>query len=78
MLFDKETPSGCAVIVLEKAEDGSSQNRILVIPGSNRMITPEKIAFLEDIIGDYDLVMAFSPSPRRNSLPSATRTAGAI
>ena len=57
VLIDDKTPSGCAVILLEEAEDGSAQNRILVIPGSNLKITPDKIAFLKDTIDKYDLVI---------------------
>ena len=49
--------SGCAVIILEKRPDRSTQNRIIVIPGTNMEITPEDVAFLRNRICDYDLVL---------------------
>lgn len=57
VLYDENTASGCAVITLEKKEDGSVQNRILVIPGANMTITPEEVAFLKEEIENYDMVL---------------------
>lgn len=57
VLFDDEVASGCAVIILEKAPDGSTKNRIMVIPGSNMRITKEDLAFLENTIQQYDFVI---------------------
>lgn len=37
--------------------DGQRMNRIIVVPGANHQITPAEIAFLEDGISDYDMVM---------------------
>lgn len=57
VLFDDVQPSGCAVIILEEAPDGSAQNRIIVIPGSNMTLTPEDVSFLKDDIRQYDMVV---------------------
>lgn len=57
ILFDDYTASGCAVIVLEEKPGTSTENRIMVIPGTNMTITPEEIAFLKEGIGDFDLVV---------------------
>lgn len=57
VLFDDEAASGCAVIILEECEGKSTENRILVVPGANRTIQPEDVAFLRESIADYDLVV---------------------
>jgi len=55
--YDESIASGCAVIILEKGEGGSSSNRIIVIPGTNMCITRDDVAFLENTIEEYDLVV---------------------
>ncbi len=67
MLFDHDDATGCAIIVIEQQE-GVSQNRILVIPGANMTITPEEVAFLEDGMADFDLVVL------QNEIPMAINT----
>lgn len=57
VLFDPVEPSGCSVIILEKGEDGQTHNRIIVLSGANMTLTTEDVAFLEEIISDFDLVM---------------------
>ena len=57
VLYDENIASGCAVVVLHKMKDGSTQNRIIVIPGSNMSITAEDIQFLEQEIALYDVVI---------------------
>ena len=57
ILYDPSEPSGCAVIILEEKPNQSAENRIVVIPGSNMRITQEDIAFLQEGITDYDMVM---------------------
>lgn len=57
ILYDDETPSGCALLILHEKEDGSTQNRIIVIPGTNLKITLDDIAFLKTEIRNYDIVM---------------------
>ncbi len=57
MLFDETESTGCAMIILEEQPDGSTQNRILVLPGSNMTITKEDVEFLRDGIAEYDLVI---------------------
>lgn len=52
-----ELASGCSVIVLENAPGGQTRNRIIVIPGANMAITPADVAFLEEEVAGYDLVM---------------------
>ena len=55
--FDPEAASGCAVVILEKAPDTSAKNRIMVIPGANMTLESEDVAFLEEDIARYDLVV---------------------
>lgn len=57
VLYDETVPSGCSIIILEQAPDGGTQNRIIVISGSNLTITPEEVAFLEEEIKAYDMVI---------------------
>ena len=56
-LFDDAADTGCSFIILEQKPDGSTANRILVIPGANMTIRPDEIAFLKDSIGQYDFVI---------------------
>ena len=57
MLYDDVNPSGCSVIILEEIPGKQTVNRIVVLSGSNMNITREEIAFLEEKIADYDLVV---------------------
>lgn len=55
--YDDTAASGCAVIILEERPDASTENRIMVIPGSNMTFKPKDVSFLKDSIGEYDLVV---------------------
>lgn len=55
--YDDTSASGCAVIILEEKPGQSTENRIMVIPGSNMTFKAEDVAFLEDTIDQYDLVV---------------------
>lgn len=55
--YDDSAASGCAVIILEERPGVSTENRILVIPGSNMTFRSEDVAFLRDTIDRYDLVV---------------------
>lgn len=57
VLFDEETASGCAVILLEEHPGVSTENRILVVPGANQTLRREDVKFLADQIDQYDLVV---------------------
>lgn len=57
VIIDSKETSGCAVVILENKQDGSTQNRIMVISGSNMTITLEEIEFLKEEIEQYDLVV---------------------
>lgn len=37
--------------------NGTTRNRIIVVPGANMTIRPEHVAFLKDTIGQYDMVI---------------------
>lgn len=43
-------------IILEK-KNNTTLNRIIVVPGANMKITPEDVAFLEQEIANYDMVI---------------------
>ncbi len=51
-----DTPTGCAVIVLQEI-DGAMQNRIIVYPGANMAIKPSDVEFLREDVANYDLVV---------------------
>lgn len=57
VLYDEELASGCAVIILQEKPTGETQNRILVIPGTNMSITEENISFLKEEIKNYDMLI---------------------
>lgn len=57
VLYDEKLASGCAVIILQEKPGEGTQNRILVIPGTNMAITREDVAFLEEEIKNYDMVI---------------------
>ena len=56
VLVDPNESSGVGHITLEVTEHGA-QNRITVCPGANFTLTVEDIAWLNDAISAYDLVM---------------------
>ena len=48
--------SGVGHVTLEVTEH-TAQNRIIVIPGANRTLTVEEVAWVKDEIGTYDMVL---------------------
>ncbi len=50
------TFSSVGNVQIEKSSEGT-ENRIIVVPGANMEITPEDVAFLEDDIRNYDLLV---------------------
>ena len=54
---DGALPSAIGNVLLETDEAGRSRNRIVVVPGANMAVGPEDVAFLEDSIGEYDMVL---------------------
>jgi len=63
VLYDEKSASGCAMIILQEKENEPTQNRILVIPGTNMMIETEEISFLKEEIGNYDMVILQNEIP---------------
>lgn len=57
VMVDTEHPSSVGNVQLQVRKDGKTQNRIIVVPGANMAITKEEIAFLEESIGQYDMVI---------------------
>lgn len=57
VLYDDELASGCAVIILQEKPGEGTQNRILVIPGTNMAITKEDVAFLKEEVKNYDMII---------------------
>lgn len=55
--IDEEHSSAIGNIQLEVSENAKSKNRIIVVSGSNMQIKPEDVAFLEETIDEYDMVM---------------------
>lgn len=52
----ERAPSAIGNVQLEVG-DGKSMNRIIVVSGANMAITPEDVAFLEEDIAQYDMVL---------------------
>ncbi len=63
VLYDENVVSGCSVILLQKIPGEAAQNRILVIPGTNMEITLDEVAFLEETICTYDMVILQNEIP---------------
>lgn len=57
ILLDPALPTGTAAILLEVEQGKKAKNRIIIVPGTNNAITPADIAFLQEGIADYDMVM---------------------
>lgn len=56
VVIDPVTPTACAVIILEE-KAGGTENRIVVYPGANMTLCEEDVAFLQEEISQYDLVV---------------------
>lgn len=63
VLYDEEKASGCALIILQEKPNEPTQNRILVIPGTNMTIEASEVAFLKDDISDYDMLILQNEIP---------------
>lgn len=57
LLRDGAAPSAVGNIQLLKDGDRTVSNRILVLPGANYRLLPEDLAFLEESIREYDMVL---------------------
>ncbi len=57
VIKDKQTSSGVGNIILETKPGQKTRNRIIVVPGANMTITLEDVAFLKNVIKEYDMVM---------------------
>lgn len=53
----EDVPSAIGNVQLEVSKDGQTKNRIIVVSGANMRTRPEDIAFLEETITDYDIVL---------------------
>ena len=56
VIRDPEAPSAVGNVQLEVTPAGTA-NRIIVVSGANMTITPADVAFLEEEIGQFDLVI---------------------
>lgn len=63
ILYDDNASTGCALIILQEKPDEGTQNRILVIPGTNMLITEEDVSFLKEKISEYDMVILQNEIP---------------
>lgn len=57
VMVDLRQPSSVGNVQLLVDENGTTQNRIIVVPGANMSITPAEIQFLRTEIGQYDMVL---------------------
>lgn len=57
VMIDYQTPSSIGNVQLQVGDEGKTQNRIIVVPGANMQIREEEIQFLEETIGEYDMVL---------------------
>lgn len=56
--------SGVGHVVLEVTEH-SAQNRIVVIPGANRTLTVEEVAWIQQAVSGFDMVLLQLEVPHR-------------
>ena len=56
ILVTPDAPTGIANIQIQKNEQGT-ENRILVVPGANFALTTADVAFLEEQIAEFDMVI---------------------
>ena len=56
ILFSENVSTGVAVIQIQKNDKGT-ENKIIVIKGSNNELTVDDVAFLENEIADYNMVI---------------------
>ena len=61
--YDEAAASGCALIILQEKSGEGTQNRILVIPGTNMLITEDDISFLKESISEFDMVILQNEIP---------------
>jgi len=61
--YDEATASGCALVILQEKPGEGTQNRILVIPGTNMLITEDDISFLKEAISEFDMVILQNEIP---------------
>lgn len=57
IVCEKGSASGCAIILLKEQTDGSMENRILVLPGTNMTISQEEASRIYKIVPNFDMVM---------------------
>ena len=65
IVFDEMVSTGCAAILLEKNDQGSAENRIIVTPGSNMTLCSNDIAGVKKDIADFKMVVL------QNEIPAA-------
>lgn len=76
---DRAQPSAIGNVLLETDGNGKSRNRIVVIPGANMAIEPADVAFLQDCIGMYDMVLLQHEIPAEvNGLVAAYAAAAGV
>ncbi len=56
-IISDETFTAIGNVQLEKQSDGSTANRIIVVPGANMTIASGEVAFLKEEIAQYDMVI---------------------
>lgn len=57
IMIDKAVSSSIGNVQLQVRQDGKTDNRIIVVPAANMAITKEEIAFLQEEISGYDMVL---------------------
>lgn len=63
VLYDDTLPTGSSIVLLETVPGQKVKKRSLVIPGAGMTMTIEEIAYLEDQIEKYDLVVLQNAIP---------------
>ena len=56
ILLTDDAPTAIGNVQIQKNESGT-ENRIIVVPGANFQLTVDDVAFLEEKISDYDMVI---------------------
>ncbi len=57
VIVENDVPSAVGNILLEHPTNGSSSNRIIVVPGANMRLSVDDVSFLKNCIDEYDIVI---------------------
>ena len=67
IIYDDVLPTGSSIVLLETVPGQKVKKRSIVIPGATTQLTVDEIAYLEDEMDKYDLVVLQNAIPMKSS-----------